>query len=498
MKPLQYLGQHQVADANRCRGKSRSRRANRRGSSIASHPVQITLPGQLAAEDANSLLSLELVVDDDIRTHIPDVYSAGYVYTQLAARKSAIRESGLCAEFPVGLVAWCGDAGATIGRAKGGDMATPFERARILIAVTGGVFVAASASAHHGFGQFDRSQPVDLDGTITGIDFVNPHSYLRLDVTGANGEAIAMRCEMRAATLMRRSGWSEEMFVNGSAVSIQGWGHRTDPAACYIEDIRIGDAEVINRNDQFSTGGAPDLSNRPYRLASGEVNLSGDWAQEQYVIAVPPDGSPANLVPKSLKARVESGEIAMRDVPSAGWFGRPVTLTERGRAEDAAFANASPADNPRLRCAPTSILFDWTFDGAINRITQQGDRIVIDYGLYSYERVIHMNMSEHPADPEPHYAGHSIGRWEGDVLVVDTVGFAPGLIAGRVRNSEELHVVERFSLDEESLELRRDYVAEDPVYFTDQYVGFDVVLPADVPWVPHACAELAPEFAPQQ
>jgi hypothetical protein len=371
----------------------------------------------------------------------------------------------------------------------------PGNRAKAVSIAATGLLASATALAHHGFGQFDRSQPVDLDGTITGIDFVNPHSYLRLDVTGANGETIAMRCEMRAATLMRRSGWSEEMFVTGSAVSIQGWGHRTDPAACYIEDIKIGDAEAINRNDQFSTGTGPDLSNRPYRLASGEVNLSGDWAQEQYVIAVPPDGSPANLVPKSMKARVESGEILMRDVPSAGWFGRPVTLTERGQAEADAFETWSPADNPRLRCAPTSILFDWTFDGAVNRITQQGERIVINYGLYSFERVIHMNMNEHPADLEPGYAGHSIGHWEDDVLVVDTVGFSPGLIAGSVRNSEQLRVVERFSLNPETLELRRDYVAEDPAYFTDQYIGFDIVLPADVPWVPHACAELAPEFA---
>jgi hypothetical protein len=366
------------------------------------------------------------------------------------------------------------------------------------IVAIAGLFGAASASAHHGFGQFDRSKPVDLDGTITGIDFVNPHSYLKLDVTGAAGETIAMRCEMRAATLMRRSGWSEEMFVNGSTVSIQGWGHRTDPAACYIEDIKIGDAEAINRNDQFSTGTGPDLSNRPYRLASGEVNLSGDWAQEQYVIAVPPDGSPANLVPKSMVQRIESGELTMRDVPPSGWGPRPVTYTALGETAVREFNRGSPEDNPRWRCAPTSIIFDWTFDGAVNRITQAGDRIVISYGLYSFERVIHMNMSEHPADIEPNYAGHSIGRWEGDVLVVDTVGFAPGIIAAPVRNSAELHIVERFALDPETLELRRDFVAEDPVYYSDQYVGYDIVLPADVPWVAHRCAELAPEFIPQQ
>jgi hypothetical protein len=80
------------------------------------------------------------------------------------------------------------------------------------------------------------------------------------------------------------------------------------------------------------------------------------------------------------------------------------------------------------------------------------------------------------------------------VLVVDTIGFEPGVIAPPVRHSEELHIVERFSLDPEKLELRRDYVAEDPVYFVGQYVGSDTVLVADVPYEPHPCDELAPEF----
>src|SRR5690606_24072833 len=106
--------------------------------------------------------------------------------------------------------------------------------------------------------------------------FVNPHSYLHLDVVGDDGETIAMRCEMRAATLLRRSGWSEEMFVVGAEATIYGFGHRDDPASCYLEDITIGDAPGINRNDQLTTGPV-DLSNRPARLASGEPNISGDW-----------------------------------------------------------------------------------------------------------------------------------------------------------------------------------------------------------------------------
>ena len=355
---------------------------------------------------------------------------------------------------------------------------------------------STSAPAHHGFGRFDRTKPVEIEGTITGIDFVNPHSYLNLDVVDSAGTVIAMRCEMRAATLLRRSGWAEEMFVTGAHARISGWGHRDDPAACYIEDIAIGDAPTRNRNDQFTTQ-AVDTSNRPKRRPSGEPNISGDWAQEQYVIAVPPTGG-GNLVPKSLIAAVESGQLAMRDVPPSGWGPRPVTYTARGRAEADAFQMWSPADNPRLRCRPTSIIFDWVFDGAVNRITQERDRIVINYGLYSFERVIHMNMTQHPASITPSYSGHSIGRWEGDVLVVDTVGFEPGVLAAPVKHSDRLHIVERFSLDAEKWVLTREFVAEDPVYFTDQYKGSDQVLVADVPYVAHPCDELAPEFIPSR
>jgi hypothetical protein len=368
------------------------------------------------------------------------------------------------------------------------------ERGILLSAAGFALAVAGAAQAHHGFGQFERSQPVSIEGVITGIDFVNPHAYLNLDVTGDGGETVAMRCEMRAATLMRRSGWSEEMFVIGATAKIEGFGHRTDPAACYLEDITIGDAPGFNRNDQFEHTSGIDLSNRPFRLASGEINISGDWAQEQYVIAVPPSGRGGNLVPKSMKPGIESGELSMDDVPPSGWGPRPVTFTARGQAEADAFQMWSPDDNPRLRCQPTSIIFDWTFDGAVNRITQSGDTIVIGYGLYSFERTIHMNVDEHPADIEPSYSGHSIGRWDGDVLVVDTIGFTPGVIAAPVKHSEQLHIVERFALDPATLELRRDFVAEDPVYFTDQYVGYDIVLPADVPYVAHRCDELAPEF----
>ena len=376
---------------------------------------------------------------------------------------------------------------------KGKTMTHIIKNKAVLALAIAALGFSASALAHHGFGRFDRANDSTLTGTITGIDFVNPHSYLYFDQLTDTGETIAMRCEMRAATLMRRSGWSKEMFVTGLPVTIYGFKHRTDPGSCYVEEITLGDAPVMNRNDQLETPEI-DLTNRPYRLPSGEVNISGDWAQEQYVIARPPSGQGVGLVPKSMKPGIESGEISTDDIPGSGWGARPVTLTARGQAEADAFEMWSPDDNPRLRCLPTSILFDWVFDGAINRITQEEDRIVINYGLYSFERIVHMNMDAHPANIELSYSGHSIGHWDGDTLVVDSVGFEPGVLASPVKHSEQLHIVERYTLNPDTFALTREYVAEDPVYFTDQWIGSDTVLVADVPYEAHPCDELTFEF----
>ena len=148
-----------------------------------------------------------------------------------------------------------------------------------------------------------------------------------------------------------------------------------------------------------------------------------------------------------------------------------MTYTARGKAEADAFQMWSPADNPRLRCRPTSIIFDWVFDGAVNRITQEQDRIVINYGLYSFERVIHMNMAQHPAE---HHA--ELRRAFDRPLGRRRARRRHGRLRARRHrgaraHSDQLHIVERFSLDPEKWVLTREFVAEDPVYFTDQYKG---------------------------
>jgi hypothetical protein len=345
-------------------------------------------------------------------------------------------------------------------------------------------------AAHHGAGRYDTSKKVELAGRLTRLDFVNPHSYVYFDVTGPDGKVVAMKCEMRSATTLRRSGWSPEMFKPGAAITVTGSPHRDDPTACTVDTLTLGNDARLERYQQLSDAKTVDRSKRPFRLANGKPNLAGEWAQEQHVLAAPPGGR-MGLVPISQAAAVRAGTVP----PQAprGWFPPPVKLTAVGQAAQEALRKRSTSDDPRLTCKITSILFDWVFDGAINRITQNANTIKMEYGA-GLTRTVYMNLAAHPARITPSRGGHSIGRWDGDTLVVDTVGFLPGSISGTLPHSDKLHIVERFTLNPTTLELTRGIVAEDPEYFAEKYVDTDSVLPADAPFRVEACRELAPEY----
>jgi hypothetical protein len=357
--------------------------------------------------------------------------------------------------------------------------------------------LAAPALPHHSFGEFEMSKPLALSGTMTKMNLINPHSYMEIQVVDAKGKKSTMRCEMRAATLIKRSGWSKEMFKVGSRVEIEGHPHRTDANACYIETFKIGDGPKMNRNDQIATKPV-DTSKRPLRTADGQPNISGDWAVEQLVLTVPPSGGNGSMVPKSMSADFKAGRITLQQVQATQPPRPRVVYTPAGQKAADSFNRLDPKDNPWFACKPTSFIRDWTADWPINRFQQKtvGGQKVIDitYGLYNFERRIHVGMAKHPDKIKPSYAGHSIGRWEGNTLVVDTVGFAAGVLSPPTRSSEQMHVVERFTFDPQKFSLRRDYSVTDPVYLAAPYESYDIMYLSDVPFQKQPCKDMTPEF----
>ena len=369
--------------------------------------------------------------------------------------------------------------------------------------------VLASASpllAHHGGGTFDLTKSVTYNGTLTKVELVNPHSWLYFDVKEDNGKVSHHRCEMRSVHVLRRSGWAKEQFPIGVPVTVEAAPDKVDPGSCYLNTIRFADGTHMDRYGQYVKGSGgtltevrgpvstPSATSRALRRPTGEPNISGDWAPEQLVMANP-RGTGGGLVPLGSLPEVDARGPQARGGGGGGRRGAPPTGprlyggTELTDAGTQAVANFKQQDNPRFRCETTSIIFDWTFDGPVNRITQNKDSIELLYGQMGLKRTIYMNVKEHPASVKLTRAGHSIGHWDGDVLVVDTARFLPGILNGPVPNSDKLHVVERFSLDTKTMKLTRAYEADDPVYLKAVYKGSDVIGVADPPYTKDVCKE---------
>jgi hypothetical protein len=389
-----------------------------------------------------------------------------------------------------------------------------------VLAVT--VVLAPWVRAHHGFGTFLMNEDIEITGTVTGVDFVNPHSWLHLDVTQPDGKVVAMRCEMRSAATLRRSGWSPDLFPVGKKITITGSPDRDDPYSCYVSTVVFGDGSRLDRYGQIAAPLEIGQGQRPEKLANGQPNISGDWAQEQ-VVMTDPRGQIGTLVPLSqvegiraagdLEARgaipgARNTEQAAAQVEAArrraaagrqtaaatasggGGRGRaggaPRNLTAAGRA---ALAARPVTDRYALSCVFTSIVAEWGGE-PVNRVTQRGDTITIQYGRLGIERTIHVGMAAHPANIEPSLTGHSIGRWDGGALVVDTVGFAPGMLTRALPHSEQLHVVERFWFDSKTRQLRREYTATDPRFLTEPVKGSNAMDMSGVRYGAERCEDL--------
>lgn len=364
--------------------------------------------------------------------------------------------------------------------------------------------LSPTAASHHGLANFNLNVDITLSGTIKDIALINPHSWIYLDVVDDDGTLSEWKCELRGATVLRRSGWSKDMFPIGETLTITGSPDRFQENTCYTGTLHFADGRSIDRYGQLVEA---ELNLRQAieinRLRNGDPDISGDWAAEQ-VVMTDPRGLEGSLVPVSIADQFEPGEVpaggrafqgsrgtpeSFSDDPLATtWERDPVMpLTAAGKAAIEGFDGGS-TDNPRLSCRTTNILFDWSFDSPINRIEQTDEEIVLTYFLMNLKRTIRLN-EEFPEQLESSRTGYSVGRWNDDVLVVETRAFLPGILSADTRtpHSGELHVIERFRLDPENGALIREYEATDGEYWTGTYRGRDIMYVSALPYETYNC-----------
>ncbi len=139
---------------------------------------------------------------------------------------------------------------------------------------------------------------------------------------------------------------------------------------------------------------------------------------------------------------------------------------------DGRLARRDDVDPMVIQCAPAGVPRIFIIGRRPFEIIQIPGRVLMLFEWDHWVRQIWTDGREHPEDPDPTWMGHSIGWWEGDTFVVDSVGFNAKTwldMAGHP-HSEALHLVERWRrVDQETLELHLTF--DDPIAYTKPWTG---------------------------
>jgi hypothetical protein len=293
--------------------------------------------------------------------------------------------------------------------------------------VAAAVVITSTAWAHHSPAAFDTDSQITIQGTVSRFDWTNPHVYIYVTTAAGAGESTEWLIETDGTSLLTRSGWSRESVRVGSVVTVRASPDRdTQRNHALLVSMVLSDGVVLTPRSAAAAG---------VRRAT---SLAGVW----------------NGLRGSRQRR----------------FGA-FTPTPKGLAAVKAYTVAA---NPTRGCVPYAAPFVSSLP-YLNEIEILDDRIMIRSEFFNVDRTVYMDGRGHPTDGARTNQGHSIGRWESDVLVVDTRLFADHTLGNYPGGSNELpsgpqkHLVERYQLSEDGTRLMIGVVLEDPEYLAEPF-----------------------------
>jgi hypothetical protein len=307
---------------------------------------------------------------------------------------------------------------------------------------------ASTAFAHHGVApHYDDSRRVTLDGIVSQFEFINPHSFVFLRVTGADGADAIWHCELASRSVLARNGLTEQMFAPGTHVSITGSQARQNPTGCALREAVFDDGRILRSSTLF--GATPATTAEP---AAQSASIEGVWALKRFAVS-----------------------------RYAG------VLTDEGERLRAAFDPIR--DDPAIYCDPASPLRFWVNVNEPFEIRREGNTVVVDHQFMDSRRTVHLDETAPPAGTPRSTMGYSTGRFDGDALRIETTSFVAAALEPRygVMHSADLKLTERVAVNRSTHELEITWTIDDPLVFKEPHTQKEIFVRTERWLEPYAC-----------
>ena len=325
---------------------------------------------------------------------------------------------------------------------------------------------------------YDTSRQATLTGTVTRVEWINPVAFVFLDVRDSTGTVANWAIEIGNPLELERGGWSAGDLRAGDQVVVTAVPERGTRRQAFARTL----VRAVSGRRLFvppATFAGPTGDSPVPRWPDGQIRLG------------PPPGGTGHWGPASATGLVEHGDRPVpmdrdgllldlvdidRVAPFRPWARALYEYRQRTNLADDPLGRCIPPGGPRQFHRPNGFQFVEQRD--LGRI------LVLLGGGNRNWRAIYTDGRPpgHPDEVVLAYYGTSVGRWEGDTLVVDSVGYNESFwfSNGGLPHTEALHLVERFTRT--SLQtLEYEATVEDPRTYTRPWTGGWTVR-----WVPDA------------
>jgi hypothetical protein len=290
------------------------------------------------------------------------------------------------------------------------------------------------ADAHHSPAAFDTRKTITVTGVVTKYEWANPHVYVTLRQS-VGDQIVELEVECPPPSMMARMGWNKETLRVGDALTITGSpGRESSSKGLLAGSIKRADSTLLDASHLSKlfavSGDAPKFATK---------TLAGTWLTQPQIQLITQYGFP---------------QVSQ--------------LTADGAQMLKSFDEATMS--PAVNCIPTAAPLNMIMPD-MKHVTLSKDAIVVRAEFDGAHRTIYLGSSAHDAIPS--HQGHSVGKWEGNTLVVESTHFAyHGLGNGLgVPSGTQKRLIERFTPSADGTSMTYRFEMHDPQYLKAPKTG---------------------------